>query len=147
MAIIARSEMLIRAPARAVFRAFVQPAWLEKFWLKKASAPLQPGQEVHWEFLVPGAHERVEVRHLIENEHIAFNWSGGKSVDIRLAKFGRGTRVAVEVTGFRGKDAASEAMDATKGFTVVQCDLKSLLERGVSGGMVRDAARLIAANK
>ena len=39
----------------------------------------------------------------------------------------------------------ADALGATEGFAIVLCDLKSLLEQGVSGGMVRDKARLIAA--
>jgi len=57
MATVARSEMLIRASARAIFQALVEPAWLKKFWLKKASGPLQLGQVVEWAFLVPGARD------------------------------------------------------------------------------------------
>ena len=146
MPTIARSEMLIRASAQDIFEAFVEPAWLKKFWLKKASGPLRLDRVVDWEFLVPGARETVETTHLVKAKRIAFNWSDGKSVDIRLARFGRGaTRVTVEVTGFRGKAAADEAIGATEGFTIVLCDLKGLLEGGASGGMVRDKARLIAA--
>ena len=145
MPTVARSEMLIRASAADVFEAFVEPAVLKKFWLKKASGPLQLKQTVRWDFLVPGAHEQVETTHLEKSRRIAFNWSDGKSVDIRLARFGRqATRVTVDVTGFRGKSAADEAIGATEGFTIVLCDLKSLLEGGASAGMVRDKARLIA---
>lgn len=148
MATVARAEMLIRASAEAIFQAFVEPSLLKKFWLKKTSGPLRLDHIVHWEFLVPGAHEQVETTQLVKAERIAFNWSDGKSVDIRLTRFGRGaTRVTVEVTGFRGKGAADEAIDATEGFTIVLCDLKSLLEGGASGGMVRDKARLIAAQR
>ncbi|KQW45363.1 hypothetical protein ASD88_10575 [Pelomonas sp. Root662] len=137
--------MLIRAPAAAVFAAFVEPAWLKKFWLKKASGPLAVGQAVQWEFLVPGAREQVKAVRLEPGRHITFNWSDGTTVDIRLARFGRATRVTVEMTGFRGKSAADEAVGATEGFAIVLCDLKALLEQGTSGGMVRDKARLIAA--
>lgn len=146
MPTVARSEMLIRASAQEIFDAFVEPARLKKFWLKKASGPLQLDTPVRWDFLVPGAHEQVETTHLEKGRRVAFNWSDGKSVDIRLAGFGRGaTRVTVEMTGFRGKAAADEAIGATEGFTIVLCDLKALLETGASGGMVRDKARLIAA--
>ena len=34
-----------------------------------------------------------------------------------------------------------------EGFTIVLCDLKALLETGASAGMVRDKARLIAAER
>ena len=41
--------------------------------------------------------------------------------------------------------AVAEAVATTEGFAIVLCDLKSLLETGKSGGMVRDKAVLIAA--
>jgi hypothetical protein len=52
--------------------------------------------------------------------------------------------VEVVVSGFSGKDSMAQAVNATKGFAIVLCDLKSLLETGKSGGMVRDKALLIA---
>ena len=39
------------------------------------------------------------------------------------------------------------AVNATEGFTIVACDLKSLLETGRSGNMARDKAVLISAEK
>lgn len=143
---VARCELLIRASPQDVYRAFVEPAWLRKYWLKKASGPLQVGRPVRWDFLVPGASDEVTATHLAPGERIAFDWSDGMSVDIGLARFGRGaTRVAVRVTGFRGKAATDEAIGTTEGFTLVLCDLKALLETGASSGMVRDKAKLIAA--
>jgi uncharacterized protein YndB with AHSA1/START domain len=146
--VVARSEMLIRSPAKAIFKAFVEPAWLKKFWLKNASRPLALGETVHWEFLVPGAKEEVTVIHMEDGQRIAFGWSDGKNVEIRLKAFGRGTtRVIIEVRGFKGSAAAAEAIGATEGFAIVLCDLKALLENGSSGRMVRDKAKLIATDK
>jgi uncharacterized protein YndB with AHSA1/START domain len=141
----AHCEMLIRAPARSVFQAFVQPVWLKKFWLKSASGPLTEGGKVQWEFMVPGASEEVAVRRLVDDEQIVFDWSDGIRVELRFAAWARGiTRVAVQATGFRGRDAARQAVGATEGFTIVLCDLKCLLESGRSGKLVRDKAKLIA---
>jgi uncharacterized protein YndB with AHSA1/START domain len=145
MPAVARAEMLIRSPASAVFRAFVQPASLRKFWLKRASAPLSGGAVVSWEFLVPGATETVKVTRFIEDEAISFVWSDGKAVQMRFRPRGRSSSVVeVEVRGFKGRSAASEAVSTTEGFAIVLCDLKSFLEKGKSGGMVRDKATLIA---
>ncbi|RYG13290.1 MAG: polyketide cyclase [Burkholderiales bacterium] len=146
MPTVARSEMLIRASAKRVFEAFVEPAWLKRFWLKDASGPLELNQKIQWKFLVPGATEEVTTAHLVPAERIAFKWSDGKSVDIRFARFGAGaTRVTIEVVGFRGKDAVAEAIGATEGFTIVLCALKGLLEGGAPLRLVRDKAKLIAA--
>ena len=146
MTAIARATMLIRSPASSVFNAFVQPALLKKFWLKQASAPLCEGAKVDWEFRVPGATETVEVTRFIEGEQISFIFSDGKTVAIRFHAKGRSrAAVEVQVKGFKGRKAVSEAVSTTEGFAIVLCDLKSLLETGKSGGMVRDKAVLIAA--
>ena len=145
MAASARAEMLIRRPVDEVFEALVKPALLRKYWLNKASAPLGEGVSVDWEFLVPGATEVVTVTRFVQAEQIAFEWSNGNCVDIRFYPTGRSsTRVKVEVTGFSGRDTATQAVAATEGFAIVLCDLKSLLETGSSGKMVRDKAALIA---
>ena len=79
-------------------------------------------------------------------QQIVFDWSDGTHVDIRFAPWARGiVRVSVEAAGFRGRDAAQQAVGATEGFTIVLCDLKCLLETGSSTKLVRDKARLIAA--
>ena len=146
MTAIARATMLIRSPAPSVFNAFVQPALLKKFWLKQASGPLGEGAKVDWEFRVPGATETVEVTRFIEGEQISFVFSDGKTVAMRFHAKGRSaTAVDVQVKGFKGRKAGSEAVSTTEGFAIVLCDLKSLLETGKSGGMVRDKAVLIAA--
>jgi uncharacterized protein YndB with AHSA1/START domain len=147
MPVIARSEMLIRSPVLSVFNAFVQPALLKKFWLKRASAPLGVGAKVDWEFRVPGATETVEVTRFVEGEEISFVWSDGKAVTLRFSAKGKSsTKVEVRVEGFKGGKAAAEAVSTTEGFAIVLCDLKSLLETGQSGNMVRDKAALIAAS-
>jgi uncharacterized protein YndB with AHSA1/START domain len=148
MPAIARAEMLIRSPGSAVFEAFVQPALLKKFWLKRASGRLTQGARVHWEFRVPGATETVEVTRLVQGKHISFIWSDGIAVSLEFREKGRSsTVVRVVAKGFKGRDAASAAVSKTEGFAIVLCDLKSLLETGKSGGMVRDKAALISAGK
>jgi hypothetical protein len=57
------------------------------------------------------------------------------------------TKFSVTATGFKGADAPSLAVNATEGFTIVACDLKSFLETGKSGNMVRDKAVLISSDK
>lgn len=144
----AHSEMLIRKPPSDVFDAFVNPRSIEKFWLNSASAPLAKGALVEWEFMVPGARETVTVTDFVQDQVIAFNWSGGIAVKMRFSPQDKSnTRISVTASGFGGADAASQALNATEGFAIVLCDLKSLLETGQSGNMVRDKAALISAGK
>jgi len=58
---------------------------------------------------------------------------------------GRTTVVEIENSGFSGElhEAVATAIESTQGFTIVLCDLKTLLERGTSMNLVRDKALLI----
>jgi uncharacterized protein YndB with AHSA1/START domain len=141
---VARASMLVRRPAAEVFRAFVEPAILTRFWLQDASGPLGPGAQVTWEFMVPGAIVLVTVTAFEEPHRIAFSWSDGTSVELRFDSHAEGTRVSVEMRGFQGEGAAAAMVDATEGFSTVLCDLKTLLETGRSARLVRDKARLIS---
>jgi uncharacterized protein YndB with AHSA1/START domain len=141
---IARASMFIRRPVAEVFDAFVNPETITKFWLETTTGPLAKGAQVRWHFMVPGATETVTVIAFEDQRRIAFDWSDGHSVDIGFAAHGDDfTRLGIEVTGFENEDAA---VNATEGFSIVLCDLKTLLESGRSANLVRDKAKLIAAS-
>lgn len=146
--VIASVDMLIRKPSKDVFDAFVNPRTIEKFWLKSANGPLAKNAIVEWEFMVQDARETVTVTEFFANQVIAFTWSDGIAVKMKFhPQDESSTRLSVIATGFTGADASSQAVNATEGFTIVVCDLKSLLETGQSGNMVRDKAVLITADK
>lgn len=141
---IARAEMMIRRPAADVFAAFVEPAWLTRFWLSKVSAPLSLGAKVHWEFMVPGVTDEVTVTTFERNSRLAFRFSDLTETEILFEEIGPlQIRVAVRNWGFRDEPVES-AIEASQGFSIVLCDLKSLLEAGQSGRFVADKAFLIA---
>ncbi len=145
--ITASVTMLIRKPVREVFNAFVEPRIIEKFWLKHASAPLAKDASVEWEFMVEGAVDTVKVTEFVEHQIIAFEWSDGIVVRMKFDLENKSdTRLSIAATGFTGTDAPVQAINATEGFAIVVCDLKSLLETGQSGNMVRDKAILITAD-
>ena len=143
---VARAEMLVRRPIAEVFAAFVEPATITKFWLEATSGPLALGARVEWRFLVPGATEVVTVTGFHPPHRIEFDWSDGISVSLAFRENGaRVTRVSAEVTGFGESDEAiAKVVNATEGFSIVLCDLKTLLETGRSAELVRDKAQLIA---
>ncbi|HEX5739854.1 MAG TPA: SRPBCC domain-containing protein [Hydrogenophaga sp.] len=144
--LVARAKMLIQRPAAEVFNAFFQPELITKFWLKSSTGPLNSGAEVDWEFLVPGATERVSVTASENPTHLAFVWSEGKlNVDIRMSEAQKDSSVvSIEVRGFEeGEHSLAEVVNATEGFSIVLCDLKTLLEMGRSAGLVKDKAALI----
>jgi len=144
---IARSRLLIRRPTVEVFDAFVRPEQLTQFWLSSASGPLELGRSVHWEFMVPGAAVETRVDVFKRNERIEISWSDGTRVRWTFEDRGDATTtVEIEHSGFSGSnaEAVATAIEATQGFTIVLCDLKTLLETGTAHNITRDKALLIA---
>jgi uncharacterized protein YndB with AHSA1/START domain len=147
--VVAQASMLIRRPAAAVFEAFTQPDVLTQFWLNRASAPLTPGAQVEWEFMVPGAKDTLQVLELVPSQRLVIRWSDGTRVEWTFSAVDDATTsVSVRHTGFSGSEpeAVAMAIESTQGFAIVLCDLKTLLESGTSAGLVRDKARLIGMN-
>jgi uncharacterized protein YndB with AHSA1/START domain len=144
----AKSTILIRRPIATVFDAFVRPETITRFWLEATSAPLAPGVKAAWRFMVPGATETVEVTSFDPPHLIEFDWSDGKHVKLSFDIFQPEiTQITAVVTGFDAKSGMPEVVNATEGFTIVLCDLKTLLECGSSANLVRDKAELIAASR
>jgi len=139
-------EQLIRAPLPLVFSSFVEPKVLKKFWLSKASGPLQTGKTVTWDFNVRGATDAVKVLVLETNQRIRIKWSNQSTTEWTFTALKRNqTLVRIEQAGFTGNRAAiiGEVADTAQGFAYVLSDLKVLLERGISSGVVKDKAILI----
>jgi hypothetical protein len=135
-----RASLPIRCSTADAYRSFVEPDRLTKFWLRAASAPLEVGCAVQWDFMVAGASAQTTATALDPGRSIDAAWDDGTLVRWRFEPQGDGsTLVSVEQTGV----AADDALDATEGFTIVLCDLKVWLETGTSPNLVRDKAALI----
>jgi uncharacterized protein YndB with AHSA1/START domain len=143
----ARVSMLVRRPVSEVFEAFVDPDQITGFWLASASGPLEPEATVHWEFLVPGAEVDSTVTRFERDRVLEIAWTDGTTVAWRFTEHAHGTAVEIENAGFAGDPAAvvEAALEATQGFTIVLCDLKTFLEGGASARLSRDKAVLIEA--
>jgi uncharacterized protein YndB with AHSA1/START domain len=140
------ASMLIRRPPGEVFAAFVNPQTLRKFWLRDASGPLGPGARVEWHFMVAGASARVVVTGFESPRRIAFTWDGEMGVELTFEPFADGaTRLAVAVSGLDPNELLTQATNVIEGFSIVFCDLKTLLETGTSANLVRDKGVLIEA--
>jgi uncharacterized protein YndB with AHSA1/START domain len=144
-AVVAKATMLIRKPASEVFSCFVEPDKLSRFWLSHASGPLEAGQTVRWEFMVPGAQVDTRVVLLELDRRIAIEWADKTFVQWTFETIEEGTRVVIENWGFTGseREIVANALEATQGFTIVLCDLKTLLERNASMNLVRDKALFV----
>jgi uncharacterized protein YndB with AHSA1/START domain len=139
------AEMLILRPPGEVFAAFANPQTIRKFWLRDTTGPLAPGARVQWHFMVPGATASVVVTGFEAPRRIAFDWPGGMHIELTFEPFGDdATNLTAAISGLNGKDLLSQATSVVEGFSVVFCDLKTLLESGSSANLVRDKAELIA---
>jgi uncharacterized protein YndB with AHSA1/START domain len=141
----AKASALIRRPPRDVFDAFASADTITRFWLTRTSGPLAPGAVVHWEFMVPGAKETVTVTGFAPGRRIAFTWSSGLTVEMSFEPYrDDATHITVVVGAFEEKDLLEQVANVVEGFSIVLCDLKTLLEQGRSANLVRDKAELIA---
>ena len=142
--LVAKARMLIYAPAAEVFGSFVCPKKITQFWLSSSSGPLKMDAQVEWQFMVPGATEHVAVVAFEDARHLAFVWSkSGLKIEITFRMIEeRSTVVSVEVRGVIDELTLPQVVDATEGFSIVLCDLKTLLETGLSAHLVRDKAAL-----
>jgi len=142
----AQVETLIRATARDIYRAFTEPAILKQFWLAESEATLEPGKKVRWTFMVPGASDEVIVRRMEQDHSLVLQWSDGAQTEFTIDSFQDGyCKLKIVQNGFVGDDAWDVAIETTQGFTYVVSELKVLLETGRPAGIVRDKAKLIAA--
>jgi uncharacterized protein YndB with AHSA1/START domain len=143
---VARIEQLIRSSSHSVFTAFTKPKHLKKFWLSKASAALERGQTVRWDFKVRGAKDRVKVLVLEADKRIRVQWSNGAITEWTFVALGRKkTLVRIEQSGFKGtsEEIVSAVIDTAQGFAFVLSDLKVLLEHGIRSRIVKDKASVI----
>jgi uncharacterized protein YndB with AHSA1/START domain len=142
----AKVGVLVRRSPKEVFAAIVDPVSITKFWLSRSSGELKLGQTVHWDFMVPGSSVDTTVTALRQDELIEIAWSDGTSVRFTFEPHQLGTHIEVDNSGFAGseRDQIDAALEATQGFTIVLCDLKTFLEHGQQMHLSKDKALLIS---
>ena len=144
---VAKASQLINCQPREAFDAFVDPERITQFWLSASSGPLSKSAKVTWHFMVPGAVDTITVTEFEPAALIAFNWSDGSNTRLEFsAHSSEMTKVSVEAQGSAGDDLVEQIVNTTEGFSIVLCDLKTLIESGKSANLVRAKAELIAAS-
>lgn len=136
---VVRTHLLIRAPAAAVYKAFVDPAVTSRFWFTRGSGRLDEHDVVTWHWDMYGASARVEVVALERDRRIAIAWP--TPVEWVLTRHGsRATFVEITATGFEGsaEERVARAIDAMGGFSFVLAGCKAWLEHGIALGLTRD---------
>ena len=127
----------ILRPVDEVFRALVDPALLARFFISRASAPLQGGTEVEWEFGDVGARVRVSVREVVPNERIVFDWGASRvrtRVTIRVrSDQPRTTVVSINESRFPAtREGMLRALGQNAGWTYFLCCLKAWVQHGIN---------------
>ena len=134
-------SMLYQCPAPLVFDAFAHSETITRFWLARSSGPLGEGAKVRWDFMIASASDTITVTMFERGEHLAFTWSDGGAVAMIFQDLGNDlSSLSITATGMSSWE---DAVGTAEGFTIVLCDLKTLLESGVSANLVRDKAALI----
>jgi uncharacterized protein YndB with AHSA1/START domain len=144
---VAKASQLINCQPGNAFDAFAHPSRITQFWLSASSGPLSKGVQVTWHFMVPGAVDTITVTEFEPAALIAFNWSNGSNTRLEFAAHpNEKTLISVKTQGFKGDDIIEQIVNTTEGFSIVLCDLKTLIESGKSANLVRAKAELIAAS-
>jgi uncharacterized protein YndB with AHSA1/START domain len=142
---VAKAEMLIRKPPKAVFEAIVDPKITTRFWFTKSTGRLEAGKEVTWTWEMYNASNQVKVKNVEPHHRIVLEWPYGgvpTTMEWILTPYeGDATYLSVTNSGFAGDGdkVVKDALEATGGFTWVLAGLKAFLEHGIELNLVADA--------
>ena len=134
--------IIVSRPRHEVFEAVADPEKLSSYFTTGgASARLEAGHTVMWDFVdFPGAFP-VEVAEVVPDEKIAFNWQANEpgahyrlQVTFRFTDVGDDrTKVEVEEAGWRSTEAAVKASYGNcMGWSQMLCALKAWVEHGIN---------------
>ena len=138
----AEAKMLIRKPAKEVFDAFIDPLKTKNFWFTKGSGKLEVNKKVTWEWEMYGVAATVDVREIIPDKKIVFEWDDPAIVvEIEFEQLSYdSTYVTVTESGYQvtGDELLAKIKDSTGGFTTVLDGLKAYLEHDINLNLVAD---------
>lgn len=128
-------ELSIGKPVREVFQSVLKPV---PYFLKKASGPMKEGAEVTWEFEELPKGFPVQVRRVVPDSLIRFEWpeEGGRttSVEFTFKPFSADiTTVYISESGWPDTKEGREASYRNcQGWMHMACSLKAYLEHGIN---------------
>lgn len=133
-------QLKILKPIAEVFDAVVDPQQLSGYFVQSASGPLVQGATVKWGFAeVPGELFDIQVREVVENDRIAFEWpaapdGGPIRVEMSFKPLeGNATMVQISEAGWRtDEQAARRSHDNAGGWMHMMACLKAHLEHGIN---------------
>jgi uncharacterized protein YndB with AHSA1/START domain len=129
-------ELSISKPLGPVFEAVLKPA---PFFIKKASGPMKEGAKIDWEFEEVPQGFSIQVRKIVPNELIRFEWPRGEGGEMNRVEFSfkpfssEVTTVYISESGWPEDEKGREASYRNcMGWTHMACSLKAYLEYGVN---------------
>lgn len=130
--------IIVQKPVAQVFDAVYNPKKLIKYFTtQSASAPLDAGTTVYWDFAdFPGKFP-VYVRKSVKNKTIAFDWASvsgdyNTRTTFHFKRLGpRNTKVTVTESGWPLKHL-QHSYGNCYGWTQMTCALKAYLEYGIN---------------
>jgi uncharacterized protein YndB with AHSA1/START domain len=130
----------IRKPVAEVFDAVYNPGKISQYFATKAaSGPLDAGARVTWRWADYPHPAEVEVKKMIPNELIAFEWAAGEGgyntfVEMTFESLNdRETLVRISEGGWRNTETGiRNSYENCEGWTQMSACLKAWLEHGVN---------------
>jgi uncharacterized protein YndB with AHSA1/START domain len=134
--------IIVNRPRHDVFEAVADPKELSAYFTTGgASARLEQGQTVTWDFAdFPGAFP-VKMTEVVPDEKIVFDWKANEAgtdyqlqVTVRFTEVEEGrTKVEVEEAGWHETEAARQASYGNcMGWSQMLCALKAWVEHGIN---------------
>lgn len=141
-----KQQLLIRAPAEAVYNAFANPEVTTQFWFSHSDGPLKTGATRIWEWRMFGCSTSVDVIEATPHSRILVEWgepTRRSSVEWTFeSRADASTLVTVRNFGLAGstEEVVAEAIDSMGGFSLVLASCKALLEYNVQLNVIADHA-------
>jgi len=148
-------QMKVQRPVAEVFDAVYNPQKLSGYFTTGgASGPLDPGTRVIWRFADYPGDIPIEVKQVVSNEKIVFEWEAAEDfdadkvmpmqaaassgyntiVEMEFAALGpRETMVSIAEHGWReNPKGLKRSYENCQGWTQMQCCLKAYVEYGIN---------------
>jgi uncharacterized protein YndB with AHSA1/START domain len=124
-------------PVSEVFAAIVDPAKMSRFFISRATGPMERGATIEWSFDDVGMKLSVDVREVDENHRIVFDWAASgvnARVSIRLEARGPdNTLVEINEAAWpMDEEGVRRALGQTQGWTDFLCCMKAFLQHGIN---------------
>ena len=130
----------IQRPIEDVFDAVYNPSKLSQYFTtKSASAPMEQGTRVIWEFADYPGEIPVDVKQVIPNELIEFEWAAAErdyntTVEMRFSTTDDGsTQIKITESGWKDNEQDQKSSYSNcEGWSQMCACLKAWLEHGIN---------------